>query len=253
MLAAQFAGWNLAWSERSTMHEPEPARIRIPRHLRALVKEETSNMRALLGASPLADLNPDGPETIPPSPEVIGRAERDRAEAEQEEQERAAHLLQAPRSRRVHLATAFTVIALQLVLWSITSILRAVYLARLSNAGTPTGGGLLQGLAVSKPAGLSPVATGLLIGTVSWCFFLLAVGIVFSLHPAADLRHQQLRGRMKQTDEALSQAIESVVEDIRAFEQERCGLETAQSSARNDESAARLAGAEIDLNDLDLD
>jgi hypothetical protein len=256
LLTAKFGGEHLAWAERSTMHEPTRAKIRIPRHVRSLVTEDPATLERVLGEAPIsvADDAFGDLDVIPPSPEVIAEQEHVAAEAAAEEEALAAHLFESPRSRRVHLAVAIALIGGQLSMWTVTGVLRAAYLARLTAANTTSvgKGGLLGSTAPVHSTGMGPVATGVLIVLASWFFYLLAVGVVFSMSSATQMRGEELERRMERANTALAAAIADAAEHLHEFERLRSSLAATEVAAANDGTLARLDREELDIGGLDL-
>lgn len=258
MVTAKYAGINLAWSERTTMHEPEPASITHPEHTPSLASLDSQSTEDLLGPSAVQEL--EGLDAtmfdrIPPSLEVGDAAERQAAERDAQEAFRSASLLHSPRSRRLHRTIAFGLILTQLGLWTVNGILRASYLARLPQPGAsaPSAGGIL-GSSFSLPHThtLSPTLTGILIILVSWFFFLLAVGVVVAMHSPAQLRWEDLKQRLDRAVKLHKQAMKDAGPALATHETEQSEFDAMTHVAVNEETAAQLEREELDLGELGL-
>lgn len=236
---AHLAGENFSWSERSLMHEPEPAvlstLLNTPRAVRAdpdnAALLEDSHLTALADASEYAD--PFAPEpaqpasAVPPSQEV-----------KDEEDKRFVQVLRGGRSTGLRRKIGIGLVVAGISMWSVNGVLRSNYLDRLPSPSAPTGDSIV--LPPVSPAAHSAGDTTASIVAFSILLFLLSVLVVFAIHTPAMLRGKELQRRQNKAERTLIKSVERAEKAIESFEQARSAMMVQKIEGRAMSDTARL-------------
>lgn len=239
VLLAKKAAAHFAWAERSVMHEPIRAELAHGVHTPQAVKADESNLELTESLPLVADemvLYVDDLDEDPVVPES------DEVQAEKRNRHKA--VFRSPRSRKIHLLIAASILTVGLGIWTVNGHMRGDYASHLPKPATASGVVQATGLAAAKPVASSkPKDSGVsesAIVLMSIFIFLASVLIAYASSPATQLRAKELKGNVKTTRKDAQLALQEAKQVLLEYEQAAINIELAKTETDLLTKTARL-------------